>query len=129
MVDSVDQRLDEIEVWDARQQRITSALHPTSFIGSANKADPRNDYIAAVDRIGDKIKVDIIEIEDHKAHLEEVVDKLNNFKLKNIIRNRYFNGLSWPEVADKVHLSLQHTFRLHGKALEILREILKDESN
>jgi DNA-directed RNA polymerase specialized sigma subunit len=117
----IDQRLRELKAMNERQLNVTSLLHPTSYIGSSNKNDARIDYIEALDEMGDDIKYDIIEARKRKKGLETLINRLPELRLRNIIRYKYFDGLSWPDVADNMGISLQHTFKLHGTALQALR--------
>lgn len=75
---------------------------------------------------------------------QEIAEEINRFlmlqnkyrKLFNrlggdyatLMELRYLCNVKWEIISATLHISMQHTYRLHGEALQKLREILKDES-
>lgn len=50
------------------------------------------------------------------------IDKLGDAKMCAVLIEYYINAHTWPEVAGLTGYSLQHVYRLHGEALNALRE-------
>jgi DNA-directed RNA polymerase specialized sigma subunit len=62
------------------------------------------------------------EIMSLKSQSAKIINKINAAELKGVLINRYIYGKTWEEVSAAIGYSYVHTFRLHKKALEKLRE-------
>ena len=60
-----------------------------------------------------------------------VIKGIKNENMRDVLVYRYIVGLDWEAVAEKMHYSVQHIFRLHGWALDAYRKVCEmrdDES-
>ena len=55
------------------------------------------------------------------------IDRLEDDDCKAVAIDRYISRLKWNDIADLEHISRAHLFRVHGKMLEQMAEILKKE--
>nr|WP_306470037.1 DUF1492 domain-containing protein [Aerococcus urinae] len=69
-----------------------------------------------------EINKKIDKLADHRKKMMAEIDSLEDRRYRNILRDYYISGLSWLEVAHTNHWTYRHTTRLHGQALEALRE-------
>ena len=58
--------------------------------------------------------------------IEDMIESLENFDQKRILRLRYIDGLTWDEVAMDSGFSERSVRRIHGRALEELRRRHED---
>lgn len=52
--------------------------------------------------------------------IEDLIDALEEYDQKAVIRLRYVCGYSWPKVASLLHYSDRSVRRIHGKAIKNL---------
>ena len=54
--------------------------------------------------------------------IEDLIDALEEYDQKAVIRLRYVCGYSWPKVASLLHCTDRNVRRIHGKAIKNLEE-------
>lgn len=118
--DKIKQQLDELEtvLYGPKGQRLDGMPRG----GSGNN---RN----IVDNLGDrhselkKLYDDkVAELEAKMLEIERAIEVLEP-RERTLIRLHYFQGLTWEKVAVEINYSWAQTHRIHGKALEKLREL------
>ena len=55
---------------------------------------------------------------DFMSYLSKEIDKIEDVVERALLRYRYFLGLTWEEIADKMGYSLRQVHRIHKSALE-----------
>lgn len=55
---------------------------------------------------------------DFMSDLSKEIDKIEDVVERALLRYRYFLGLTWEEIADKMGYSLRQVHRIHKSALE-----------
>lgn len=85
--------------------------------------------IAALEDTSANIQSPVFEraISDRLAECEGIAAAIENIKdvtLREVLLNRYVEGMTWEKVALAMNYSIKHVHRLHNKALEQL-EITK----
>lgn len=55
---------------------------------------------------------------DFMSDLSKKIDKIEDVVERALLRYRYFLGLTWEEIADKMGYSLRQVHRIHKSALE-----------
>ena len=53
--------------------------------------------------------------------IEDMIESLEDFDQKTVLRLKYIDGLTWDEVALQANWSERSVRRIHGRALEELR--------
>lgn len=56
--------------------------------------------------------------------IENAIHSINDDILEEVLELRYLHYMKWEDIADKMHYSLAHMYRLHGFALQ--KMILND---
>lgn len=74
---------------------------------------PIKHYLSYVGSIVDKYV-------EHKQIIEKSIDKVEDVTSKNILILHYIDGLSFEEIAEKLHYCERQISRLHKKAVENL---------
>lgn len=57
--------------------------------------------------------------------IEDMIDELQSFDQKQVLRLHYIAGLTWDQVAMEAHYSERTVRRIHGQALNELRRTRK----
>lgn len=73
-----------------------------------------------------EINADIDELVDLKREMVSVIRTVENPEYQTLLEQRYLCFKGWEQIAVSMGYSLQHTFRLHDKALKSIE--IKDES-
>ena len=55
---------------------------------------------------------------DFMSELSKEIDKIEDVVERALLRYRYFLGLTWEEIADKMGYSLRQVHRIHKRAIE-----------
>ncbi len=84
--------------------------------------------VEKIDEMQIEINADIDKYIDICTKIRSYVEQIKSRTEQIILTERYLNNKSWEEIAELLHYSKQHIFRLHGKALNDFEIILKDES-
>ncbi len=73
-----------------------------------------------------KIDMRVDELCRVKEEIEAVIDKVEDSKLRNLLRCRYINCMTWEDTAYAMGMSFYHVVhRLHPKALCEVQKILE----
>lgn len=94
-----------------------------------NKGGSRiEDAIIKIINLESEINSDIDELVDLKADITHLIKMLDSHEYQIILEQRYLCFKSWEQMAVDMGYSIQHTFRLHDKALRELSKFYKVES-
>lgn len=111
----IDRLLEEQSRWREMALKITPTLSQTP--GGGGSGSPIERPMDKVDELERKITQAIDELADIRAEIEDVLGQLEDENLRRLMEYRYIDGLTWEQVAEKMHYSWRHTCRLHGEAL------------
>ena len=127
----IDQRI------NSKLEQIAS-LHDLATKATVTYSDmPRNpnrgkskieDAIIKIMELEEEINKDIDKLVDLKADITHLIKKLDSHEYQIILEQRYLSFKSWEQIAVDMGYSMQHTFRLHDKALRELSKFYKVES-
>ena len=76
----------------------------------------------------DEINSDIHELISLKADITHMIKRVSNRAERTILEKRYLCFDTWEQISADMGYSIQHTFRLHDKALKEIDGFLKVES-
>lgn len=111
----IDRLLEEQSRWREMALKITPTLSQTP--GGGESGSPIERPMDKVDELERKITQAIDELADIRMEIEAVLGQLEDDTLRKLMEYRYIDGLTWEQVAEKMHYSWRHTCRLHGEAL------------
>lgn len=86
--------------------------------GGTGGLDRQVALIDAAQRRLDKERAKALELLDQ---IEDMIEGLEDYRQKTLIRLRYIDGRSWEQIAQEMHWSERTVYNIHGKALEALR--------
>lgn len=72
-----------------------------------------------------EINEDIDRLVDMKAEIRDTIGQANDPVCQLLLELRYINGKAWEEIARDIGFDIRTAFRLHGKALKEIEEIIK----
>ena len=76
--------------------------------------------------------VKIIELENYvsnqikelvrlKAEIEQVIKSVGNIEYETVLEMRYLSFMDWKEISARMEYGGKYVFRVHGRALELIR--------
>ena len=68
----------------------------------------------------DEIKKKMEELLKIKTEVLSVIDKIENDNLRVVLKLRYIDSLSWPQISEKIYASEKTVRRWHNQALELV---------
>lgn len=93
-------------------------------IQSGSVGDPTASIALKIVRLDEEIARDIERLVDLKAEAQVLFARLDDdLKYRSVMELRYLECMSWREVAQSLHFSHKHVFKLHGEALRRLYDV------
>lgn len=111
----INRMLEEQYRWKCLAMKVTQNFSPAP--GGGESGSPIERPMDKVDELGRKITQAIDELADIRAEIEDVLGQLEDDTLRKLMEYRYIDGMTWEQIAEKMHYSWRHTCRLHGEAL------------
>lgn len=111
----INRMLEEQYRWKCLAMKVTQNFSPTP--GGGESGSPIERPMDKVDELERKVTQAIDELADIRMEIEAVLGQLEDDTLRELMEYRYIDGLTWEQVAEKMHYSWRHTCRLHGEAL------------
>lgn len=84
-----------------------------------------NDPMRIVDRIADlqdEINREIDNLVRLKTEIRSKINALDDYRYIAILTEYYINCQRWEDIAESMEMSVRHTLRLHGEALQAFRK-------
>lgn len=111
------------EVYE-RLTKITAALDGD---GVSTTHDPHKfDEIIEIDNY---IRQRIAKLISIRLETISVIDQLEDWRQRDILTYRYINGYKWDQIADAVYLDVRQVYRIHGNALQAIKNIINNNIN
>lgn len=111
----IDRLLEEQSRWREMALKITPTLSQTP--GGGESGSPIERPMDKVLEIEEKIDQEIDELQEVRRDIKTVLGQLEDDTLRLLMEYRYLDGLTFEEIAVKMHYSWRWVIKLHGKAL------------
>lgn len=88
------------------------------------------DFTTIIDRIVDlqnKINQEIDELVKLKDNARTLIHKLTDRRYQTVLTEYYINHKTWEQVADIMDYDLRYVYKVHGRALQVFSEIMKED--
>lgn len=120
LINSKLRQLDQLKAYRARLPSGASDTGPVqSGIG-----DPTAGIALKIVQLDEEIAQDIERLVDLKAEARILFKQLDDdLKYKSVMELRYLECMTWREVAQTLHFSYKHVFKLHSEALRRLYDM------
>ena len=76
-----------------------------------------------------EIRSDEIRLQEKKVFLLEIIGTIDICDCQTVLIKRYFEHLTWEEIASRMFYSIRWIYKLHGRALEEIDKKLKEGSD
>lgn len=111
----INRLIDEKGAWNAKATATTSSF--SDMPRSGGGSDKIQTTVEKIIEIEEKLDHEIDALVDLRNRIETAVEKLEDGRLRDVMRYRYIDGMKWEQIAVEMHYSYMQVCRLHGKAL------------
>lgn len=115
----IDRKIKQLESWRSRIFNVTGTL--SDMPKSPNRVNVIEEGITAIDEIENSINKDIDDLVGLKTEIESKINNIEDLKLRELLKCRYFDGKSWEEIAYRNGCSWRHVYRMHEKVLDLIK--------
>ena len=121
----INNKLEQLEMLRALAMKVTANLTEEKVSGGNNIKNHMENTIAKIVDLEREINEDIDQLVDIKADIIATINQADDPINQIILEMRYINGKGWDEIARDIGFDIRTAFRLHGKALKEIEEIIK----
>lgn len=115
----IDRLLDEQKKWRERAEKITPSYSDMPRGGKQN--DKVCEAVTQIVAIEERINREIDSLVQLRKNILFMIHSVSNPKLQLVLKYRYIDGLTYDEIANKMHYDIRHVHRMHGWALCSIR--------
>lgn len=110
--------LDKLKKWSYQLKAVSydSTKVQTSIVADPT-AQTATDIVDRMQELVSRVNDEIDDLIAMKRAAEEEINRLEETDYQTVLRLRYIESMDWAVVAGTMGYSMQHVFRLHGKAL------------
>ncbi|MEI6132420.1 MAG: DUF1492 domain-containing protein [Bacillota bacterium] len=116
----INSKLEQITSLRELALKATSTLTDMPHSPTKNTSKMANIICKMVD-LEDEINKDIDMLVDLKCEIVSLIKKIHNTEYQTLLELRYLCFKTWEQIAVDMGYSSQHIFRLHDKALKVVK--------
>ena len=105
----------------------TSFTHEKPNYKTIEKSRMEDTIVKIID-LENEINADIDQLIDLKKNIMRTIKVMEDINCQVLIEMRYLVGKSWEDIACDLNYNNRTVFKLHGKALKEIEEIMKEGS-
>lgn len=105
--------------------RLTATSVFSPALGDKVKSGGTNNTMQIVDKIialQETINREIDRLVDLKAEMREKIARVYNPQLIAVLTDKYINGFTLEQIAERMDVAHKTVYRLHGQALQVFRK-------
>ena len=124
----INMKLEEMERTKALVLKVTSALRMDAASSSSGHGDKIGDSVSKIVDLEREINEAIDRYADVKREVSAVLDLVKDPNQLQVLHKRYFEFLTWEQIACDMGMTYRNVCYIHGRALQAVTEILKEGS-
>ena len=90
-----------------------------------SKGDPRSSLVEnaalKVVELEEEIASDILDLVRVMKEISSTISRVDSMECRTILEMRYLSFMEWDEIISRMGYSRSYVFRLHGKALNVMK--------
>ena len=120
----ISNKLDEMDRLKDIVTKVTTSLSFDPVHGSGNQ-DKLGNAVARIVDLQTEVNQAIDAYIDKKREICLVIDQIKDPDQLRVLYKRYFDDLTWEQIACDMHMSYRNVCYIHGKALQAVAKILE----
>ena len=120
---NVTNKLEELSRLKDMVYHITSTLRGDVVSGSGNQ-DKLGDAVAKIVDLEAEINDAIDAYVDKKREISKTIEKITDPDQVQVLHKRYFEYLTWEQIACEIPMSYRNVCYVHGRALQAVAELI-----
>lgn len=121
----INNKLDELERLKGLVMKVTSTWKGDVVSGSGNQ-DKLGDAIARIVDLQREVNQAIDDYIDKQKEIGAILDQITDPDQLRVLYKRYFDGLTWEQIACDMHMTYRNVCYIHGRALQAVGRLLGD---
>lgn len=122
----INNKLDEMDNLKEIVTKVTTSLSFDPVHGSGNQ-DKLGNAVARIVDLQTEVNRAIDAYIDKKREICMVIDQITDPDQLRVLYKRYFDDLTWEQIACDMHMSYRNVTRIHGRALQSVAKLLGNE--
>lgn len=121
----INNKLDELERLKALVMKVTSTWKGDVVSGGGNQ-DKLGDAVARIVDLQHEVNQAIDDYIDKQKEIGAILDQIKDPDQLRVLYKRYFDGLTWEQIACDMHMTYRNVCYIHGRALQAVGRLLGD---
>ena len=113
----IDSKIDQIASLEALATKCTSTI-PGMPRNPSPSQSTMADAVCKIIDLQELLRKDMMALVDKKREIMGVINAIDNDEYKTLLEKRYLCFMTFEQISVNMGYSMQHTFRLHDKALQ-----------
>ena len=113
----IDSKIDQIASLEALATKCTSTITGMPRNPSTSQSTMADAVCKIID-LQELLRKDMMALVDKKREIMGVINAIDNDEYKTLLEKRYLCFMTFEQISVNMGYSMQHTFRLHDKALQ-----------
>lgn len=133
----INNKLEELQHFKDMVTKITTSLKPDAGIKSSGSQDKLGDTVAKIVDLQTEVNQAIDVYVDKKREINSLLEKIKDPDQLEVLYKRYI-GIwdpiqrkqyypSWEEISVSMHMTYRNVCYIHGKALQTVAELMKED--
>lgn len=119
----------ELQAIKEKVTKITPTLSDTGGTGGGNSSDKLGAAVAKMIDLEREINLCIDEYVDKREYINNIINNLEDPDEYQVIHKRYFEGMTFEEIACALHMSYRNICYIHGRGLANVEKLRKKHEN
>lgn len=124
----INNKLEQQEEVRAKAERTTVDISQEKVCGGNITKSPMEDSTVKLADLSREIDDYVDRYVNLKVKIQNTISKLSDFRYILILEMRYLNNKAWDDIAMTIGYDTRYTMKLHRKALNEVRAILKEDT-
>ena len=121
----INNKLDELERLRSLVTKVTSTWKGDVVSGGGNQ-DKLGDAVARIVDLQHEVNKAIDAYIDKQKEIGAVLDQIKDPDQLRVLYKRYFDDLTWEQIACDMHMTYRNVCYIHGRALQTVGKLLGD---
>lgn len=121
----INNKLEELQRLKDMVTKVTSTWKGDVVSGGGNQ-DKLGDAVARIVDLKNEVNQAIDDYIDKQKEIGAILDQIKDADQLRVLYKRYFDDLTWEQIACDMHMTYRNVCYIHGRALQAVGRLLGD---